>query len=301
MKKHIPNVITTLNLICGLISITLVLQYHIDKPNYYLVWAAFFIFIAAVFDYLDGTVARLLKAYSELGKQLDSLADLVSFGVAPGSDHVPVAFLSLHKWTAISWNEWNVIPYLALLDPCMFGAAVSQIQHRSPAGNEFHWLAYTGQCDLFCIHPDDPPDPGQDPYFIQLDFMVALFSNPRVLAVLTVFFSYLLISDFRLFSVKFKSMTWKENQHRYYLPDPFPGSSADLFDQCDTHGDPGIPAFVGGLSEEDVRKIPLLFPVSIAVQNSARGKPCVHADLVPVPVKCRPSVWILQREDKSGR
>jgi CDP-diacylglycerol--serine O-phosphatidyltransferase len=51
--------------------------------------------------------------------------------------------------------------------------------------------------------------------FIQLDFMVVLFSDPRILAALSVFFSYLLISDFRMFSMKFKSVSWKENQYRY--------------------------------------------------------------------------------------
>src|SRR5664280_2224255 len=56
MKKHIPNTLTTLNLVSGLISITMVMQNH-------LVWAAVLIFLAAVFDYLDGTAARLLKAY----------------------------------------------------------------------------------------------------------------------------------------------------------------------------------------------------------------------------------------------
>lgn len=75
-KKNIPNLLTIGNLLCGLCSI-------IATFEGYPVWASVFIFMAACFDFLDGLMARLLKAYSDIGKQLDSLADLISFGVAP--------------------------------------------------------------------------------------------------------------------------------------------------------------------------------------------------------------------------
>ena len=80
ITQYIPNTLTTLNLVCGLISLTLTFE-----GNYSL--ASLFIFIAAVLDFLDGNAARMLKAYSELGKQLDSLADVVSFGVAGAMNH----------------------------------------------------------------------------------------------------------------------------------------------------------------------------------------------------------------------
>lgn len=76
MKKHIPNFITTLNLISGFIAIIFI-------GNGDLVTASWLILAAMVFDFLDGFSARLVKAYSEIGKELDSLADVVSFGVAP--------------------------------------------------------------------------------------------------------------------------------------------------------------------------------------------------------------------------
>src|SRR4051812_9444454 len=97
--KQIPNIFTLLNLICGCIAIVLTLQVGqsivilregagtlaVDPffPEN-LGWGALFIFIAAVIDFLDGFLARLMKAPSEMGKQLDSLSDVVSFGVAPG-------------------------------------------------------------------------------------------------------------------------------------------------------------------------------------------------------------------------
>ena len=77
IRKHIPNTITCLSLVSGCIATVMALQ-----DNY--LWAAIWIIIAAVFDFLDGFAARLLKAYSPMGKELDSLSDMVSFGVAPG-------------------------------------------------------------------------------------------------------------------------------------------------------------------------------------------------------------------------
>jgi len=76
MKRHIPNLITLLNLACGTAAIVLALEGQ---------WrlAVYLILAASVFDFLDGFAARMLKAYSETGKQLDSLADMVSFGVLP--------------------------------------------------------------------------------------------------------------------------------------------------------------------------------------------------------------------------
>jgi len=74
--RHAPNTITCLNLFCGCLSI-------VSSTNGRLETAAYFILAAAVFDFLDGFAARWLKAYSAMGKELDSLADVVSFGVAP--------------------------------------------------------------------------------------------------------------------------------------------------------------------------------------------------------------------------
>jgi CDP-diacylglycerol--serine O-phosphatidyltransferase len=76
MKRHIPNLITLLNLACGTAAIILALEGQWR-------WAVYLVLAASVFDFLDGFAARMLKAYSKIGKQLDSLADMVSFGVLP--------------------------------------------------------------------------------------------------------------------------------------------------------------------------------------------------------------------------
>ena len=207
IKKYIPNIITSLNLISGLIAITLIF----DK-NFLM--AGVLIVIAAVFDFLDGMAARLLDARSEFGKQLDSLADVVSFGVAPGL--LIFQMISIHCAGSCNILEKSgIAPYFALLIPlcaalrlAKFNIDIRQEEHfiglPTPANALFFAsvpLVIFLQPDLFSIIP--------------LDFMTVFFSNTRVLAMLAVFFSYLMISDFQLFSMKFKTMSWKGNEARY--------------------------------------------------------------------------------------
>ena len=85
VKKFIPNTITCMNLVSGCISSVMALQGNLQ-------WALVWILLAAVFDFFDGLAARALHAYSPIGKELDSLADIVSFGVAPGM----MLFISLN-------------------------------------------------------------------------------------------------------------------------------------------------------------------------------------------------------------
>ena len=104
MKKHLPNLLTLLNLACGTAAIVLTLEGH---------WrlAVYLILAASLFDFLDGLSARLLKAYSDTGKMLDSLADMVTFGVVPGlfvytvfkTLFVNQAAEALNMWPPIQW------------------------------------------------------------------------------------------------------------------------------------------------------------------------------------------------------
>src|SRR5437762_2178292 len=77
IKNHIPNFFTCLNLLCGCFAI-------VAAFNDNVMWAGYFVGIAAVIDFVDGFLARALKAHTPLGKELDSLADMVTFGVVPG-------------------------------------------------------------------------------------------------------------------------------------------------------------------------------------------------------------------------
>ena len=85
IKSNIPNTITCMSLVCGCVACIMSFNYNVMSGGLYgYQWAFIFIGIAALFDFCDGAAARLLHAYSNLGKELDSLSDLVSFGVAPG-------------------------------------------------------------------------------------------------------------------------------------------------------------------------------------------------------------------------
>jgi CDP-diacylglycerol---serine O-phosphatidyltransferase len=206
MRKHIPNILTSLNLLCGLVSITLVMQNRLE-------WAALFIFVAAVFDYLDGTAARLLKAYSELGKQLDSLADLVSFGVAPGL--IIFQLLTINCTSCNVLERWHIIPYIAFLIPVCSALRLAKFNIDPRQEVNFIGLPTPANAIFFASIPLIILMQERIHTFIRLDFLVPVLSNPRVLATLAICFSYLLISDIPLFSMKFRSMAWKENQHRF--------------------------------------------------------------------------------------
>ena len=207
IKAHIPNILTTFNLICGLVSITLILEGN-------LVLSAIFIFIAAVFDYLDGTAARLLDARSPLGKELDSLADVVSFGVAPGL--IIFQLLSFQCATGCNILErMHITPYFALLIPVCSAIRLAKFNIDLRQEETFIGLPTPANAIFFASIPLVVVWEARIFSIIHLDFLVILFSNSRVLAILSVLFSYLLISEFRIFSMKFKTMDWQGNQVRY--------------------------------------------------------------------------------------
>jgi CDP-diacylglycerol---serine O-phosphatidyltransferase len=209
LKRHIPNILTGFNLLSGLISITMVLQGSF-------VLASVFIFIAAVFDYLDGTAARLLDARSELGKQLDSLADVVSFGVAPGIIMFQLLFLPCSGSCNIL-ERLHVTPYIALLIPICSALRLAKFNIDSRQAETFIGLPTPANAIFFASIPLVLFLQPHLFSMIRLEFMFDFFSNTRILVMLAVFFSYLMISDFRIFSMKFKSTAWKGNEARYIL------------------------------------------------------------------------------------
>jgi len=207
IKQNIPNFLTVMNLIGGLLSIIMIMN-----GNY--IWAGLFIFIAAVFDYLDGTAARLLNAYSELGKQLDSLADVISFGVAPGI----LMFRMLYIGCATGCNvleQLHITPYFALLIPVCSALRLAKFNIDLRQEVNFIGLPTPANALFFASIPLILYLQPQLFSILSFDFIIDFFSNSRVLTILTVFFSYMLISDFRIFSMKFKSVGWRGNQLRY--------------------------------------------------------------------------------------
>ena len=135
ITKHIPNTITCLNLFSGSMAV-----YYAFLGNYQLVFAL--VLLAAVFDFFDGFAARLLKAYSPMGKELDSLADMVSFGLAPGA----VAFSLLRQTVFPEWLAFAgfIIPVFSALRLAKFNIDERQtnsfIGMPTPA-NAIFWVS----------------------------------------------------------------------------------------------------------------------------------------------------------------
>jgi len=167
--------------------------------------AAYFILAAAVFDFCDGFAARWLKAYSEMGKQLDSLADVVSFGVAPAS--------------VMYWMLFSVAVRHGLLYP--FGWLVALSAYFITVFSALRLAKFnidTRQTDSFI----GLPTPANAIFICSLVFVTSgentwarLTDNLFFLLAVVVVFSYLLVAELPLFSLKFKSFDWKSNKIRY--------------------------------------------------------------------------------------
>jgi CDP-diacylglycerol---serine O-phosphatidyltransferase len=208
--KHVPNALTTINLVCGLVSIVLAME---TKDGNF-TWPALFILFATVFDYLDGTAARIFRAYSEMGKQLDSLADLISFGVAPGI--IMFRILSDPYLTGSNILErMHIIPYIALLIPVCSAFRLAKFNIDDRQTVNFTGLPTPANAIFFTSIPLILSLQPHIVTFIKLDFFIGFFTNPRILTILIVFFSYLMVSDFRLFSMKFRNSNFAENKGRF--------------------------------------------------------------------------------------
>lgn len=198
IKKHIPNTITCLSLISGCIATV----YAFDG-NFF--WAAIWIIIAAAFDFLDGFAARLLQAFSPIGKELDSLSDMVSFGVAPGM----IVFTLLRMVSSnLPFGEFNTfLPYLAFVVPVFSALRLAKFNIDTRQATSFIGL----------------PVPAHALFLASAGYSVqpVLQSNPTIFAIVTLLVtwttSFLLVSEIPMFSLKVKSLAWKGNELRYIL------------------------------------------------------------------------------------
>ena len=205
MIKHIPNAITCCNLLSGCISIVLMC-------NGYAVAAGAMIFLAAIFDFFDGFAARLLKAYSPLGAQLDSLSDVVSFGVAPS--FIMYHYLSQVVDTSLLWRleiaDFTILPFLAFFLAVFAELRLAKFNIDDRQTTSFIGLP-TPAMGLFVASL---------PFTLQnenLAFMANNMSNPYFLIAIVVIFSYLMVSEIPFFSLKIKNLKFKENIHIYIL------------------------------------------------------------------------------------
>ncbi len=198
--------------------------------NGYLDYAVYAIFLGALFDFLDGLVARILKVSGEMGKQLDSLADMVTFGVAPGIFMMVVLigltqsieFVS-HEFIALAVDHWlnlflegksvSWIPLIALVIPFLSIFRLAKFNLDKRQTESFIGVPTPAVTLFFTSFPlvlvlSETGD-------IYTDNIYSLVFNPVFLSLIIVAMSILLISEIPLFSLKFKKFGWKNNQLRY--------------------------------------------------------------------------------------
>ena len=217
--KQIPNIFTLLNLCMGCIAVVLILQtgesivniqgneWKIYMPEK-IWWASGFLALAAIIDFLDGFVARLFKATSEMGKQLDSLADVVSFGVAPG--------LILFQMLRISYAaeptglETSVVWLLpAILFPIASAWRLARFNLDTSHKNHFEGVPTPAAGLLIASFPLLLL---YNPFNIQL-----LLTNKWVLYGVCILIPWLMISTLPLLNMKFNNFSFKDNKPRFIL------------------------------------------------------------------------------------
>ena len=193
MRKQIPNIITLLNLFSGTIAIT-----HAFNGNF--LGVVIWVVIAAIFDFFDGLAARLLNAYSAMGKELDSLADIVSFGVAPASALYILMRDNLnYPDTLQSIN--HLIPYIAFLIPIFAAYRLAKFNIDTRQSNYFIGLP-TPANGLFWIS-----------YCYTLNKFVALNELVVYITVIAIaIMSFIMISEITMFSFKTKNKRIKGNE-----------------------------------------------------------------------------------------
>jgi CDP-diacylglycerol--serine O-phosphatidyltransferase len=198
LKKHIPNAITCGNLVSGCFSILFIAS---GMP----IKAAIMIIVAGLFDFLDGFAARTLNAHSPIGPDLDSLSDVVSFGVAPGliMSYLMNNALDLPR---VTLDGIDLMPCLAFMLPVFAAIRLARFNI-----DETQQVAFRGL-----------PAPGMAIFVASLPMALAKMGHLSDGALgfwaclgITLLLSFMMVSNLRFFSFKMKSLTWKGNQVRW--------------------------------------------------------------------------------------
>lgn len=214
MKKYIPNFVTLLNLFCGCIAV-------IYAVNNNFVTAVLFVFLGIFFDFFDGLLARKLNVQSALGVQLDSLADMITSGLVPGIIMFKLLAFSVDAPDKVLMQEWSsgfqfstiYIAPVALIGLCITLASAYRLAQFNI--DEDQQSYFKGL-----------PTPANTLLIISLPLIVefqnnsifnALISNQWFLIGVTIISCYLLNSKLKLFALKFKNFSFKDNVFRYTL------------------------------------------------------------------------------------
>ncbi len=187
MIRQLPNFLTCCNLICGCFGIVFLLE---DRS----VPAAYFVWASCVFDFFDGFAARMLKVSSPIGKELDSLADVVSFGVLPA--------MVMYKMIGAS-SDSNVLPYLGFMIAAFSALRLAIFNLDTRQSDSFIGLNTPANTLFITSLPLLPAHIG------------GWLFQEWILVLITVVFSLLLVSPIEFFALKFKDFSWRNNKLRF--------------------------------------------------------------------------------------
>jgi CDP-diacylglycerol--serine O-phosphatidyltransferase len=197
--RHIPNFLTCCNLLAGVAGILYMLEspLWLEQPFQIsnILFPAYFVWVACVFDFVDGFAARALKVHSAIGKELDSLADVVSFGVLPA--------LLMYKLIEVS-SSYAYLPYIGLSIAIFSALRLAKFNIDETQTDSFKGLPVPANA-LFITGL---------PLLTRFSWSEIIFT-PVGLSLITVAFSLLLVSRIDLFALKFKDFTWKSNKLRF--------------------------------------------------------------------------------------
>jgi CDP-diacylglycerol--serine O-phosphatidyltransferase len=197
LKKHLPNAITCANLFSGCIGIVLAFKGE-------LIAASYAIFLSAIFDFFDGLASRVLKSFSGIGKDLDSLADMVSFGVLPAV----IMYQLLLQARQID-NISSYLNFIAFLIPVFSALRLAKFNVDTRQSEHFIGLPTPANAILIASFP------------LILDhhnrYFTPSLQNPYVLSVLIIIMCSLLVIEVPMMSLKFKNRDFNKNIFRYLL------------------------------------------------------------------------------------
>lgn len=202
IKKHIPNTITLLNLLCGLLAIIAIFNNYYDE-------AFLFVSLGIFFDFWDGFFARKFNVSSELGLQLDSLADMVTSGVVPG-----LMMFKLIENIQNNQEMYNVtadtfymgiVPYFGFLITLASCYRLANFNIDKRQTNSFIGLPTPANTLLIMSIP-------MIQFFGDIEWVAVILDNPYVLMLITFLSAFLLNAQIPLFSLKFKNFSWEESK-----------------------------------------------------------------------------------------
>jgi CDP-diacylglycerol--serine O-phosphatidyltransferase len=212
LKKHIPNFVTLLNVLCGSIAVLFAVNGNMTAT-------ACFVFLGIFFDFFDGLLARKLKVQSELGLQLDSLADMITSGLVPGLVMFHLLSLTIddfslietaYKWPDPLFGTMQWLPFFGLLITLASAYRLATFNISTNQSDSFIGLPTPANTLLILSFPLILE-------YQNNDMMNNVILNPWFLMAIILLSCYLLNAKIKLIALKFKSYSFKENTVRYLL------------------------------------------------------------------------------------